>query len=402
MKKAQKNSMIAMLAMAVAISLAIFASDTVSLTVTKDNASVDGKWDPITGQNPEVRNINVTAGAGVTLNKDGTVKNSDTTGCSVAISPNDEEHCNATCTLDPTAPYHKAHTTGHYSFGGGGEGSLPEWNAIATAPTVKITKCPDKMLVEGKFDVEADGQPKIEGEKYDWSFTGPGPKDTAFNPDPSADGKTKFTPDEITKTGQQSFVNVKYADAIDKKEAKITRCEYFKKKSGGGGLFSTQLAPYVYFNSCGITKGANNVVAYGSKFVYVMFDQYKQDLFESHYGDAFPYVKETLNVLKNNFTHGFIITKKWEKIISNLPPDNVVVRAGWNSLIDKDDVQPFNLAIDLNHTWHASVEEGKHSTPVITNSFSSYYGFVFRNWRTGELQGFTLNSIYILDFETIM
>ena len=88
--------------------------------------------------------------------------------------------------------------------------------------TVEITKYDDRMLVEGKFDIEAKADPEVTGQKYDWSVKGR--EKGEFAPDPSDDGKTEFTAKEITSPGSKSFVKVKYGDAEDEKEAKITRC----------------------------------------------------------------------------------------------------------------------------------------------------------------------------------
>ncbi|HOM97684.1 MAG TPA: hypothetical protein PLY41_05220 [Acetomicrobium sp.] len=143
MKNAKKNSMIAMLVVVIAISLAIFAGDTVMLTVTEKNASVDGKWDPLSGQNMEKRYIKVNAGSKVELQSDGSVKSN--IGClNVVINPNDKLNCNTSCDLDPSSGYHKLHTSGHYTVsgsGGAGEGKKMVWNATGRT--------------EGKFEIKS-------------------------------------------------------------------------------------------------------------------------------------------------------------------------------------------------------------------------------------------------------
>ena len=113
-----------------------------SLTVTRNNASVDGKWDPIDGQNPALRYIKVRAGDGVELKSDGSVKTN--IGCiNVNISPNDKSNCNTSCELDPSSDYHKLHTSGHYAVsgtGGSGKGREGVWNATGRT--------------EGKFEIK--------------------------------------------------------------------------------------------------------------------------------------------------------------------------------------------------------------------------------------------------------
>ena len=285
--------------------------------------------------------------------------------------------------------------------GDGGEPRTFTWqvDTHATVPKLEITKCPDKMLVEGKFELEAKAAPETEGQKYDWSFEGKGKGE--FAPNPSEDGKTEFTAKEITSPDSESFVKVKYAEAEDKKEVKITRCEYFKKIKGGRGPASTQLAPYIYTHLCGVSKQTTIVKAYATTFEYELHDQYRKELYQTIYGGAFPYVKETINELKNNFWMNIQYTKDWE-YVQYVFDDFVEINVGWDAIKKEDDVRLFNVAIDIDHTWFASVEKGKHSIPIITNNLTSYYIYVFRDEETGDLYSFLMRTIYILDFDTMM
>jgi len=100
--------------------------------------------------------------------------------------------------------------------GKGEEPKIYTWQVDTNAkvPTVKITKCSEKMLVEGTFELEAKAEPETEGQKYDWSFEGRGKGE--FDPDPSEDGNTEFTAKEITSPVNKSFVKFKYGDVEQK------------------------------------------------------------------------------------------------------------------------------------------------------------------------------------------
>jgi len=144
------------------------------------------------------------------------------------------------------------------------------------------------MLVEGTFDIEADGQPKIEGEKYDWSFDGKGVKD--FDPNPSDDGKTKFNSKAITKVGKKSFIKVKYGGAEDKKEAKITRLNSVSLKDKNDAEVSRLSNAFI--------RGRNSVkILFAYTYQYLMYDQYKEFITTSEYGE--PKAKV---MLKESFT----------------------------------------------------------------------------------------------------
>ncbi len=129
-----------------AVSLAIFAGDTVTLVVTKDRSSVDGKWDPVSGKDPNKRYIKVSAGPDVELKGDGAVKTN--INCSnIYINPNNKSECNTSCVLGSSSSYHKLHTSGHYiikgsggSGGSGGKERVYVWNAVART--------------EGKFEIK--------------------------------------------------------------------------------------------------------------------------------------------------------------------------------------------------------------------------------------------------------
>jgi len=94
-------------------------------------------------------------------------------------------------------------------------------------------------------------------------------------------------------------------------------------------------------------------------------------------------------------------TKDWE-YVQYVFDDFVEINVGWDAIKKEDDVRLFNVAIDIDHTWFASVEKGKHSIPIITNNLTSYYIYVFRDEETGDLYSFLMRTIYILDFDTMM
>jgi hypothetical protein len=112
-------------------------------------------------------------------------------------------------------------------------------------------------------------------------------------------------------------------------------------------------------------------------------------------------VKETLKIDKQNFTNPTEITNNWTKKISVFN-DQIRFYVSMDTLKEPAEVITYNIAIDLSHTWYASVEEGKHSLPIITNSVWSWYGTVIRNPKTNELMGFVLNTFYFIDFNTLI
>lgn len=125
--------MIVILLAAVLAAFAIFAGDTVWLTVEKGKASIDDRWDPLTGQDSNERYIKVKAGTNVELKGDGHVVTR--LGCTEVDITQDTSICDATCTLDPQAAYHKVQISGHYTLNENGQGGSGELVWIATGRT---------------------------------------------------------------------------------------------------------------------------------------------------------------------------------------------------------------------------------------------------------------------------
>ena len=150
--------------------LAVFAGDTVSLTVTPQNASVVGKWDNLSGQQKESRYISVYAGGDVKLGSDGHVVGTPE-GADVTINPNDSSHCYADCELKPESPQHRVHISGTYTTKGTGTGGKGTW--AATGYTDKCTY--SNLKTENKEDAQ-DGttwthDPEITPHKFNVTCT---------------------------------------------------------------------------------------------------------------------------------------------------------------------------------------------------------------------------------------
>lgn len=117
---------------------AVFAGDTVSLTVSTTNKTIEGQWDNLSGQGSKTRYIRVTVN-GVKLGKDTSVLINE--GASVTIEE-ETSYCNADCELNPELPKHKVKITGTYSIDGSGSGggTKPIWDATGyTKANIELT-----------------------------------------------------------------------------------------------------------------------------------------------------------------------------------------------------------------------------------------------------------------------
>jgi hypothetical protein len=252
------------------------------------------------------------------------------------------------------------------------------------------------MLVEGKFDLTAKGEPDDEGE-YSWSFKGKG--GGAFNPEQSDDGKTEFNATKITSKGSQSFINVKYSVADDKKEAKITRCEYFKR--AGQNLIAAKEENPNHFTylSATISKGAPDVgiPAFWAIFTYDLYDQYRKELAKSEKGGFFPYVKEKfMRKTWSMFLIPHEITKDWDEEEDCSFDDEIRFAVTFNHLGNENYVENFRSAIRWRIMWLASVQEGKHSKDTVEHLMDSYFIDVERSdGDKKELLSFKLQTEYI-------
>ena len=131
---------------------AVFAGDTVSLTVSTTKASIVGEWDNLSGQDVALRYIKVNA-SGVKLGSDGSVSLNMGNDL-VTIEKNDSSDCNARCTLNPNSPQHKVQITGTYSTdgSGSGDGTKPTWDATGyTKAEVELTRLPHSKKTGNKF-----------------------------------------------------------------------------------------------------------------------------------------------------------------------------------------------------------------------------------------------------------
>lgn len=145
---------------------------------------------------------------------------------------------------------------------------------------VEITKYDEKMLVEGEFQLQAKATPEISGKKYNWSFVGTG--GGKFKPNPSSDGKTKFTAKTITDPDAEGKIRISYAGADDEKEVKITRLDGIYTKDGS----LTQ-------NSGKFERGENTPhTLFAHVYKYFMYDQYRKGITESSRGGVLPMIRE--------------------------------------------------------------------------------------------------------------
>mgnify|MGYP001485572226 CR=1 FL=1 len=202
------------------------------LTVTEKNASVDGKWDPLSGQNMEKRYIKVNAGSKVELQSDGSVKSN--IGClNVVINPNDKLNCNTSCDLDPSSGYHKLHTSGHYTVsgsGGAGEGKKMLWNATGrtTDYDVRLDYMDNEPVKTAQFDVLTPAKLIIEGDLQGKKIklVGDGVDITDPDKEYTASAEFTFTPNKISAA--QDDLSISAVDNEGKCWAKVTLMSYLE------------------------------------------------------------------------------------------------------------------------------------------------------------------------------
>jgi hypothetical protein len=277
-----------------------------------------------------------------------------------------------------------------------GESPPLEPTAEAKAVQVEITKYDEKMLVEGKFDLTAEGKPADE-DTYSWSFTGAGGGD--FVPNPSGDGKTKFKATKITSKDSESFINVKYSVANAKEEVKITRCEYFKRESdiprSATKVYPDSRDYWTYLSGKFSSRNPNRkITCIEIDFEYHLYDQYKEALFDSEHGDSFSYVKEYKIFYANDFRANFKISKDWGYVPDSFV-DGIYFPTRYSALFPESIplIRDGKLACLVTLDWAASVQEGKHEKRIIRHSGAFYYENVRKNPRTG-LVSFNIRSGY--------
>ena len=276
-----------------------------------------------------------------------------------------------------------------------------------TVVTVEITKCPDRMLVEGKFIVKAEAKPDISDARYTWFFNG---RNKDFDPNPTGTKTTQFNPKKVTSGAVKSFITVKYSVVEDQKEEKVTRCEYFKKLRDllGPGVIQRDGGNYYTCESNTCSRfDEENIVHYAfyALFQYELYDQYREFLGESEQGGSIPYVKETHTEKPYSvFLNELNFTDDWTAI------DDCKMGSGQNDQEEGDEVsfpfqfrllasenlvRNFDVANHVHLDWLASVQEGKHEQETVEHELTSYFLDVVREKRNNKLISFKLKTSYI-------
>ncbi len=245
-----------------------------------------------------------------------------------------------------------------------GESPPPDATAEAKAVQVEITKYYKKMLVEGEFNLTAEGIPADE-DTYSWSFTGAGGGN--FDPNPSDDGKTKFKTNKITSTVSESLIKVKYSVDDDEKEVKITRLDGVALRDKND-ITQTQPSDHPF-----VRKSNTNHVLFAYTYVYLLFDQYRKRITESEYGGAKPMIKESFGKLFTPYPklRSFMIpfltlhsSKPWSPQETDWFHDRVLFGGIKEDFFRMKNEEFFHTVRDgrlvfdlLNHVWHGSVNK---------------------------------------------
>jgi hypothetical protein len=299
---------------------------------------------------------------------------------------------------DDFSGMHNGLFDGEYTVSGTGQGVLTwQVDTSAQVPTVEITQSDEKMLVEGEFDLTAEGNPADE-DTYAWSFTGTG--GGTFNPNPSNDGNTQFKTDEITSPVSKSFINVKYSVANDEKEAQITRCEYFKMDTKNQELIAAdEKSPNRFTHLSNIFSSTNildEIVAFDAIFYYDLYDQYRENLKNSEKGGSSPYVKEKyMMTTYRAFLIPHKITEYWKKAENCWIDDHIIFnKLHFYDLDNENYVENFRPALRSLVRWEASVQGGMHNIDTVEHSLNSHFIDVERG-KNNELLNFRLQTEYI-------
>ena len=265
---------------------------------------------------------------------------------------------------------------------------------------IEITKLDERMLVEGKFDIEAKVAKEIAGEKYNWSIAGSG-KGEFEKPNPSDEPKTKFTAKKITDPNKASKLKVIYGEDEDEKDVTITKCVYFKNYKTTlttGKTIKPGLSRYI----SPILNWTSGWRPFLGAFLYELRDQDKKSLKQSKFGGTNPYIKETNIKTLHPYLHFKVNpTKNW-KIPSGITffADRVGAPGLYTfaSLKKTKKIHSGSLLLSVDHTWQASVEKGKHTSDICTNKLLTIFLQVKkfkRGPRKDELQSCRLYSVYI-------